>query len=402
MSDASRESAQLRKGKSPIIAKYSDDHKKLFSVIAGRGFLALPGYAYDAENNLELTAKLALSELNMKILGETIEREMKQTGIDYDLAYKTAALVWESDKQALIADWDKELAGIKKGMADSEEVLNQLEIAVNERGTYIIEQKTIIETAVEGYRLQLAQLDALTAPYEVSLAGQKLLTAQKKLELIPILEQIIVKEQELLAKEQEKATYYSQLIAAEREVADKKESVLQPAVLDLIDVSEQYTSELATQIELEGQISDEKIKQAEARLENIAERVIIAEQDSLIAEANLAEEEQKLLLQIARDGMENTLLTEEISNINELTLTETSSNATILGSEESTQAYVLDKKRTTADLENTIKKESNETLTDAQKNEIQAVTNSAIYTEQRIAEINAAATLTASLTHILG
>ena len=72
-----RESAQWRKEKTPIVRQYVGDHNKLMSEIAGRGFLNLPGYAYDLENELELRLKLGLSEINYKILSETIERELK-------------------------------------------------------------------------------------------------------------------------------------------------------------------------------------------------------------------------------------------------------------------------------------------------------------------------------------
>jgi hypothetical protein len=131
MSEPLRENAHWRKGKSPIIAKYSEDHRKLMSAIAGRGFISLPGYAYDAENRLELDAKMSLSDLNYKILSETIERELKQVGIDYNSSYKVALLNWELAKQSLLSDWDAEFAGIKKGMELEEFVLDQLAIEVS-------------------------------------------------------------------------------------------------------------------------------------------------------------------------------------------------------------------------------------------------------------------------------
>src|SRR5574343_495478 len=103
MSNTLRELSSWRKEKTPIIRKYIADHYKLMAEIAGRGFLNLPGYAYDAENELELIAKLGLSEVNYKILSETIERELKQQGIDYNLQHRNAAMAWEVEKQALMA-----------------------------------------------------------------------------------------------------------------------------------------------------------------------------------------------------------------------------------------------------------------------------------------------------------
>lgn len=402
MTESAREAAQFRKGKSPIIAKYSDDHKKLFSAIAGRGFLSLPGYAYDLENGLELTAKQALSELSMKILGETIERELKQSGIDYDLAYKNALMAWEIEKQALMAAWDMELAGIKNSEAQDEETLNRLEIETAKRGTYLIEQKTAIELAAEDYKLQLAELDGATAPYEVTLANEKLLTAQKKLEIIPILQQIVAKEQEVLAAEREKAGYYSELIAAEQEIATKKQTTLIPAVLDLVNVSEEYTDALAQQNIIEGQIADEKAVQAGIAKENAEQKVLTAQQDIALAEADLALATQKELLAEARYQTESRLLDASTANTLALTAAETGSEATILTTEKAAQAYVLDEKGTTVTAENSIKQRSSSTNTSAEAGKIRRIAESEANKIARLADLNAESKLTASLTHLIG
>jgi len=263
MTDKLREAASWRKQKTPLVREYAKDHGKLLSEIAGRGFLNLPGYAYDLENELELRLKLGLSEINYKILSETIERELKQAGLTYDLAYKTARLAWEVEKQALLAAWDAEYAGIKRGMAADEDVVTRLAIEIGRRAITLIEQKTIIETAMEGYKAELTALDALVSPYEVQLANAKLLTAQSKLEIIPILEEIISKELEIISIEQEKAVAYTDLMSAERELATKKQDLIAP-LMELVNIINEYRLKLAVQMEYEGQIADEKLAQAES------------------------------------------------------------------------------------------------------------------------------------------
>ena len=401
MTDQLREQALFRHGKTPIIEKYSEDHKKLMAVIASRGFSSLPGYAYELENKLEITAKKGLSELNFKILTETIEREMKQAGIDYDLAYKAAAIAWEVEKQSLLAEWDKELAGIKQGMEAEEEVLNQLAVEVNKRGTYLIEQKTAIELDAEAYRRTLAELEGSTAPYEVSLANAKLLTAQKKLEVIPILQEIITKEQALLVLEQAKAAAYTDYMAAEQEVITKKETLI-PVIGDLVAATEEYTTELARQIIIEGQISDEKVAQAEIMIDKAAAQEAIAEKDLLIAAANLSIQDQKKLLSDAKNTTELTLLDDQKDEANTMRSAETSANATILADEESTQTYVLDKKRTTINTENRIKKESSSTLTSAEIGKMRFITEQGTHTDMEKAKMEATAKITAGLTHLIG
>ena len=291
MSEILREQAQWRIGKTPIIGKYIGEHKKLFDEIAGRGFLNLPGYAYDAENQLELAAKMGLSELNYKIMHETIERELKQQGIDYNLQHRNAAMAWEVEKQALMAAWDAELAGIKQGIATEEEILNRLAQEIAARQIYLIEAKTEIDLKMEGYRLTLAQLDGQTAPYEVQLANAKVLTAQKKLEVIPILQEIISKERELLVLEQGKAIEYTALMNIEGQIADKQKEII-PTLQTIISKERELlaleagkAAEYTTLVGVEGQIAD-KQKEIIPTLQTI----ISKERELLALEAGKAAE----------------------------------------------------------------------------------------------------------------
>lgn len=402
MSETLRENAQWRKGKSPIIGKYIDDHKKLMSAVAGRGFTLLPGFAYDIENDIEIAAKSQLSELNYKIIAETIERELKQTGIDYDIAYKAAAIQWEIDKQVLMAAWDAELANIKKGMAEEEELLDQLAIETNRRGVTLLEQKTIIELAAEAYRTQLASLDASVAPYEVALANAKLLTAQKKLELIPILQSIVAKEQELLVSEQSKAAAYTALMTSEQEIITKKQTRLLPALSELVNVEEQYTSELVQQIALEKQIADEKVTQAGYAAENAQERILTSAIEHDIEEQGLAVMDAKMELSDIKSENETAILEQNIADTNELKSTEQTSNAAILNSEKATQTYVLDKKRTAINTENLSKEVHSSTINNSNNNASYDIAASTVNKIRAKADLQAAAEITSKLTHIIG
>jgi hypothetical protein len=401
MSEQLRENASWRKGKSPIIAKYADEHTKLFSAIAGRGFLRLPGFVYDAENGIELSAKMQLSELNLKILGETIERELKQTGIAYDQTYKTVLLQWELDKQLLLNAWEVEYSGIKRVSAQEEEVLNQLEVEVSKRGTYLIEQKTIIELEAEALKTQLAVLDGTTAPYEVTLANEKLLTAQKKLEIIPILQAIVVKEEELLTAERGKAAAYTTLMAAEREVVIKKETLI-PVIGELTNVSEEYTGEFAQQVILEGQIADEKVTQAGISKDNANERNRTAEKEIEQATILLEVDDKKRELSDAKNANEDALLNKDIANIGALKTAETGANKAVLEDEKAKQTYVLDKKRTTINADNAIKVASSTNLAGSENYKISQIANSEVAKIQQEALLKAAPIISASLTHVIG
>lgn len=321
MSEILREQAQWRIGKTPIIGKYIGEHKKLFDEIAGRGFLNLPGYAYDLENELELRLKLGLSEINYKILSETIERELKQQGIDYNLQHRNAAMAWEVEKQALMAAWDAELAGIKQGMAMEEEILNRLAQEIAARQIYLIEAKTEIDLEMEGYRLTLAQLDGQTAPYEVQLANAKVLTAQKKLEVIPILQEIISKERELLVLEQGKAIEYTALMNIEGQIADKQKEII-PTLQTIISKEQELlaleagkAAEYTTLVGVEGQIAD---KQGE--IITALENVIAKEYELLPFEEQKAQEYRNLLQAKQENAIKKQLLVPwylELANLNQ-------------------------------------------------------------------------------------
>ena len=316
-----REQAQWRKEKTPIIRKYIGEHNKLMSEIAGRGFLNLPGYAYGLENDLELMTKLGLSEVNFKILSETIERELKQQGIDYNLQHRNAVMAWEVEKQALMAAWDAELAGIKQGMAMEEEILNRLAQEIAARQIYLIEAKTEIDLEMEGYRLTLAQLDGQTAPYEVQLANAKVLTAQKKLEVIPILQEIISKEQELLVLEQGKAIEYTALMNVERQIAIKQEEII-PTLQTIISKEQELlaleagkAAEYTTLVGVEGQIAD---KQGE--IIHALENVIAKEYELLPFEEQKAQEYRNLLQVKQENAIKKQLLVPwylELANLNQ-------------------------------------------------------------------------------------
>ncbi len=321
MSEILREQAQWRIGKTPIIGKYIGEHKKLFDEIAGRGFLNLPGYAYDAENQLELAAKMGLSELNYKIMHETIERELKQAGIDFNVEYAEAAMAWELEKQGLLSAWDHELAGIKQGMAMEEEILNRLAQEIAARQIYLIEAKTEIDLKMEGYRLTLAQLDGQTAPYEVQLANAKVLTAQKKLEVIPILQEIISKERELLVLEQGKAIEYTALMNIEGQIADKQKEII-PTLQTIISKEQELlaleagkAAEYTTLVGVEGQIAD---KQGE--IITALENVIAKEYELLPFEEQKAQEYRNLLQAKQENAIKKQLLVPwylELANLNQ-------------------------------------------------------------------------------------
>jgi hypothetical protein len=401
MSEILREQAQWRIGKTPIIGKYIGEHKKLFDEIAGRGFLNLPGYAYDAENQLELAAKMGLSELNYKIMHETIERELKQAGIDFNVEYAEAAMAWELEKQGLLSAWDHELAGIKQGMATEEEVLARLALEVDARQVVLIAAKSAIDLEMEGYRKALADLDAATAPYEVQLANAKLLTARKKLELLPIIEEIIVKEGELIVLEAGKTDYYRQLIDAEREVAEKKRTLV-PGLTKLATAIQRHAALMSTQIETEKDIAEEKKAQAQAKreiadndVERMNKEIETATKDIEINEAKRDLADKKFDNEQELIAIETDKETEYQDHLN-------GSFNTVQDDEENTQSKIIADKETIHSTVNETRRDSAQRITTAQKDAEASSKDADIHRMRGVADAQAAAKITASLTHLIG
>lgn len=195
------ERAQWYKGKGPIMEKFSRDRDGILASVAAR-VNAPPGYLIRGLTDLEIQAKYQLSDLNYQITAEAVDRELAQAGIDYDLAYKNATIAWELEKDALYDALRRELAGTKKARADRELYFSALTVETGLRQVALLNAKNLLENEKEGLRKQLEETNGLTLDKEVKLAQEKLLTAQRKLDIIPYLEDLITAEQaEILAEE---------------------------------------------------------------------------------------------------------------------------------------------------------------------------------------------------------
>ena len=338
------DNALFVRSKDPVLVEYQRAKKKMSDTVAGRGFSFEPGFMYDAQNDLEIDVKLKISEINYELLKAAIEQDIKQAGLDYDLAFRNARIAWESDKQALLYAWDQELIGIKQARAHEDHLLDLMAVEVSKRANLLLEAKTAIELEAEALRLQIAELDGSTGEYELQLANAKLLTANKKLEVIPILQQILGLEEEIvekgremiskgliliekdteivdietmiLGKNQELAANQADVITAERQLLKTEENLIndlknkaddektyleaatstaedivdliQPELEALIDKLAEYVEELTVQQELYDQIAVKKAETADVKIaiaDKIKERDGVLDLKRDIAEA---------------------------------------------------------------------------------------------------------------------
>ena len=395
------ENSQWYRGKTQTISKYQAEARGLMSNVAGRGFTFLPGFVYEGQTGLEIAAKMQLSDINYNILKETVDRELKQAGLDYDIAYRDARRQWEIEKQALLDAWEREFAGIKMGMSLSEEVLEQFAIEVSKRGTALIIAKTAIDVQMEAYKKEIVELDDDTAALEVSLAEQKLATAQKKLEIIPILEQILDKESELLESESNKADAYTALIEAEQAISTKKENELLPVVANYASVAEQLADEIPRQTAIEIDIEEQKIELAELEVDKSAKERTLLEKEIEIQTVNANRVQAAISLDTTKSTNQIALMNLDVANSRTAKDARVAADAEILAKETDTASILNTDRTQDATVKIDEKLDSADRLYPSEIDKIARMADLDAAERKNTAEISAAAKITSELIHLL-
>ncbi|MBI9090133.1 MAG: hypothetical protein JEZ12_13035 [Desulfobacterium sp.] len=205
------ERSQWYRGKDPIMEEFSSQRRTIIDTVASR-VEHPPGHLAGALTELETKTKHALSDLNYKIVAEAVERELAQQGLDMDMDYKNAAILWELEKARLLDALQRELADSKKTREDRESVLADLAVEVSLRQVALINAKTLIENELEGIRKEIVEAQGRSLPKEVELAQAKLVTAQRKLAIIPHLQALIAAEEDHITAEEANIPLTEELI----------------------------------------------------------------------------------------------------------------------------------------------------------------------------------------------
>jgi hypothetical protein len=250
------ERSQWYRGKDPIMEEFSRGRRGLLHATAGKVEHA-PGYLTDVIADMEIKAKRALSDLNYQIIAEAVERELAQQGIDYDLSYRSAVINWEVEKAVLIDALTRELTDSKKAREDRESVLADLAIEVGLRQVALINAKALLENEMEDVRKEIAETDGLTLPKEIELANARLATAQRKLDIIPHLQALIVAQEDLLVAEESNIPYLESLI-------DERLAMI-PIKTDLVALKGQLITAMDTLTRPKITIAEKKEILAQAR-----------------------------------------------------------------------------------------------------------------------------------------
>lgn len=258
------ENNQYYKGKQTVIDEFSGSHKTLLSAIAGRKFLKPPGYLLEASLALELASKHKLSALNYAIVAEAVQRELVQTGHDYSNTYKTARIAFEIEKQTLLADLQRENAGIDVAHSLDEEEVDRLFVELDVRKLILITSKTNIDLEMEALKKELLGVERLTFDNETSLINEKLSTATAKLAVIPYIEALILAQEKILSEESAIFPFAESLIDSRKSLIAKKEELVPyignkaDAQVGLADKKTELIPQIAAKAELRIDLATKK------------------------------------------------------------------------------------------------------------------------------------------------
>ena len=234
------ENALWRKSKSPMVNEYLQTVKQVEDKVAMQGFLYRPGFLGDMVTRVETILKYKLSDINYNIVKEAIERELAQTGYDYDITIKNAMIAWELEKTLALTSLEEEFGRNKLSRDLDKQDKERLEMIVNLRKLVIMAAKTAIDVAMEAARREMLGADASTYPAENALLAAQLVTANKKLTIIPYIQEVLAKQQAIITVEYANADRKRALMTEKEKLVDKKgelitaKEAIAEAILELL------------------------------------------------------------------------------------------------------------------------------------------------------------------------
>ncbi len=395
------ENNQWYKNKKEIIDDFSMQHKNLLSTVAGRNFSRMPGFVLEASIGIEENSKNKLSALNYSIVAEAIERELKQTGHEYDIAYKDARIAFELEKQALLTALQQEFSDLDYIQGLKEEELNRLFVELDVRKIVLITTKTALDVELEELKQAIQETDRLTFSNEALLVQERLNTVIAKLAVIPYIENIIDTNGRLLVAEEANYGDMADLITEKGLLVAKKEEVI-PLVEEKAEKQILLAAAILEQIEIEEARLDVAISKAGLRTEAVDNTLNIIE-------AEKALEALRALLYIARNDLQITRFDKTVSltenstaNINEIAMARTTMFGLLEIYKSSTASSKRDVKAYSVNRDIAGDETVNNTSVNAEKDAINIIAIRQAAARTETATISAIANITNRLIHLLG
>lgn len=226
MSFNSRESAEFALAVDAEAEKLLTGADKALADGAARGFPAPPGDTLEAILNAGQGAKGRLAEVDGKIYETRRGVLFQEQEFALNVLVKVAKLAFEIYKDDIfnaLAIEEEQVKALKEtSRADVERLNAQTEL----RQRAIIQNRAEAERRIIVYRQQLVAEETTTLTAEAILVKAQLASAEKQLQIIDSIYQVLAAEQLVLAAEQRRAASLTKVLAAELIVAGiKKEMV---------------------------------------------------------------------------------------------------------------------------------------------------------------------------------
>lgn len=282
------EQYQWLQGKGNILRDYSGEIRKVGGETASRNFYAAPGFITEAGILAERDAKFKLAELNMKIAESAIQRELKTVEHNYKILSENAKTAWSIQKQTLLNEMQVYITELKRLQELDEESINRITVEIEAQRTIILEAETAIKLQVEVYnRQELAEKESALG-YDKLLVQAEMETAKERLNLIPVLEQLVTEEERVLNRTAEELVPVKlQYLAALTELVERKQDLIP---LQLAIQEREYTL-VGTEIGLSETEAELAAKQID--IENAGGKLVDRQAEIATQERNLITRQQR-------------------------------------------------------------------------------------------------------------
>jgi len=259
------ENNQFYKGKRPLVYQYLTTAKEVEGMAAMRGHLYRPGFLGGMITSVERELKFGLSDLNYQIVSDAVSRELVQTGHSYDISYKESRIAWELEKATIYTALEQEFLNNKRVRDLDNQELERMGITVDLRRLVLIAAKTAIDVEMETETRKKLSADRSTFDTEDLLTVEKLKTAERKLEVIDVINEILVKQQDIIDAETENASRKNDLIGKKEDLNDERLALVDArgniagAIVELIAAKEDLVEERRGLIIAKGFVADQEI-----------------------------------------------------------------------------------------------------------------------------------------------
>jgi hypothetical protein len=226
MSHNKAESARFAQAADQATGKMMTEVEKALAASAARGFPVAGADTLNAILDITSEARGKIVEANGKTYEERSAQLLEIDKFALDYLVKIAKFAMELYREqlfnAIALEQAQEAANTERGRAEVSRINSQTEA----RMAAIIRDRAEMERRITSYKLQQVQAEALTVSAESILEDAKLSTAEKKLEIIDSIYQVLAAEQLVLAAERRRAASLQKVLAAQQIVAGiKKEMV---------------------------------------------------------------------------------------------------------------------------------------------------------------------------------